>query len=96
MTLQSARDWTILSSDALKALTVELRSVNEALWDIEDGIRDCERAGDFGTKFIELARSVYAKNDHRAALKRKINVLLGSKLIEEKSYAGASVVLCQE
>jgi hypothetical protein len=68
--------------------------VNEALWDIEDGIRDCERAGNFDTKFIELARSVYAKNDHRAALKRKINVLVGSKLIEEKSYAGAPAVLC--
>ena len=94
-TLEAARDRTIVSSDALTALTVELRLVNESLWEIEDGIRDCERAGDFGAKFIELARSVYAKNDQRAALKRKINVLLGSKLIEEKSYAGAPAVLCQ-
>ena len=61
-------------------------SVNEALWDIEDEIRACERAGDFGPKFVELARSVYFNNDNRAAIKRKINVLLGSKLIEEKSY----------
>jgi hypothetical protein len=62
------------------------------LWQIEDDIRDCERAGDFGPRFIELARSVYCQNDERAALKRKINSLLGSALIEEKSYApyGAS------
>ena len=50
--------------------------------------RGCERTGDFGPKFVELARSVYHNNDQRAALKRKINVLLGSKIIEEKSYAG--------
>ncbi len=61
--------------------------MNERLWDIEDGIRECERAGDFGPKFVELARSVYFNNDHRAAIKRRINMLLGSKLIEEKSYA---------
>ncbi len=93
-TLRSARDRTMLSSEALAALTIELRSVNELLWEVEDGIRDCERAGDFGPKFVELARSVYIKNDHRAALKRKINVLLGSKIIEEKSYAGTPAVLC--
>jgi hypothetical protein len=50
-------------------------------------IRGCERAGDFGPKFVELARSVYQNNDSRAAIKRKINVLLGPKIIEEKSYA---------
>lgn len=49
--------------------------------------RDCEREGDFGPQFIELARSVYHSNDRRAALKREINELLGSKLVEEKSYA---------
>jgi hypothetical protein len=47
----------------------------------------CERAGDFGPKFVGLARSVYRNNDSRSAIKRKINVLLGSKIIEEKSYA---------
>jgi hypothetical protein len=57
-------------------------------WLNEDEIRGCERTGDFGPKFVELARSVYHNNDHRAALKRLINVLLGSKIIEEKSYAG--------
>jgi hypothetical protein len=65
-----------LSSDALATLTAELRSVNEALREIEDLIRGCERAGDFGPKFVELARSVYQNNDSRAAIKRKINVLL--------------------
>ncbi len=65
-------------------LTAELRSVNESLWTIEDEIRACERDGDFGPKFIELARSVYKANDRRATLKRQINVQLGSGLIEEK------------
>jgi hypothetical protein len=87
-TLRLAHERTIRPSDALRSLTADLRTVNAALWDIEDAIRDCERAGDFGEKFIELARSVYMKNDHRAVLKRKINVLLGSKIVEEKSYAG--------
>jgi len=64
-----------------------LREVNEALWDIEDAIREQERAGDFGPRFVELARSVYRRNDARAALKREINLALGSELIEEKSYA---------
>jgi hypothetical protein len=67
-TLQLARDRTILPSDALASLTIELLSVNAALWDIEDQIRDCEREGDFGPKFVELARSVYINNDHRAVL----------------------------
>jgi hypothetical protein len=74
------------SPPALAALTEELRSVNRLLWDIEDEIRDCERRQDFGPRFIELARSVYGKNDQRAAVKRRINILLGSDLVEEKSY----------
>jgi post-segregation antitoxin (ccd killing protein) len=90
-TLRSARDRTILSSDALAALTAELRSVNETLWEIEDEIRGCERADDFGPKFVALARSVYHNNDNRAVIKRKINVLLGSKIIEEKSYTVGSL-----
>ena len=63
-----------------------LCAVNEALWDIEDEIRDCERRKDFGPRFLELARSVYHSNDRRAALKRELNQLLGSELVEEKSY----------
>ncbi len=87
--LRSARDRTIRPSDELTSLAVELRDVNERLWDIEDEIRGCERVGDLGSKFVDLARSVYRNNDHRAAIKRRINVLLGSKIIEEKSYVAA-------
>ena len=85
--LEAARDGATASSPELSALTAQLKQVNEALWEIEDAIRDCEREQDFGPKFVELARSVYHSNDRRAALKRQVNELLGSKLIEEKSYA---------
>lgn len=74
------------SSDPATALA-ELKAVNEALWEIEDSIRDCEREKDFGPRFIELARSVYKTNDRRAELKRQLNVLFGSTIIEQKSYA---------
>lgn len=70
----------------LATLTADIKTVNEALWEIEDDIRDCERDKDFGPRFVELARSVYKTNDRRAALKRDINMLLGSALVEEKSY----------
>lgn len=63
-----------------------LLAVNEALWDIEDNIRLKERAQAFDAEFIELARSVYIRNDERAAFKREINQKLGSELVEEKSY----------
>lgn len=63
-----------------------LKQVNEALWDIEDAIRREEKAAAFGDRFIELARSVYVRNDERAAVKREINDKLGSRLVEEKSY----------
>ena len=83
--LAAARDRAIRSSAPLDELTGALKKTNEALWDIEDAIRICEKAQNIGTKFIELARSVYRENDHRADLKRpEINTLLGSKLIEEK------------
>lgn len=75
-------------SARLTELSEELKSVNESLWDVEDAIRDCERCGDFTAAFIELARSVYRQNDRRAAVKRQINELLGSRLVEEKAYAG--------
>ncbi len=64
-----------------------LKDINENIWDIEDGIRDKERAKEFDQEFIELARSVYFSNDKRAEIKRVINIKLGSNLIEEKSYA---------
>ena len=63
-----------------------LREVNERLWQIEDDVRLCERGQDFGPRFVELARSVYRENDQRSALKRAVNELFGSRLIEEKSY----------
>jgi hypothetical protein len=68
-------------------LRTRLRAVNGELWDIEDAIRECERRADFGEAFVGLARSVYRTNDERAALKRLINELAGSRLVEEKSYA---------
>ncbi len=70
----------------LAELAEHLHSVNEALWDIEDEIRDCERRRDFGQRFIELARQVYRTNDRRASLKYRVNDLLGSDIIEEKAY----------
>lgn len=85
-TLVASRDGALPASDRLNQLTADLKAVNMELWTIEDDIRDCERDGDFGTRFIELARSVYRTNDKRAALKREINDLLGSRLVEEKSY----------
>lgn len=85
--LEAARDAAIAASAQLTGLTTQLKQVNETLWVIEDSIRDCERGQDFGPEFIELARAVYHSNDRRAAIKKQINELLGSKLIEEKSYA---------
>ena len=64
----------------------ELLDINTRLWEIEDGIRECERAKDFGEKFVELARSVYFTNDKRAEVKKQINLRTGSALVEEKSY----------
>ncbi len=63
-----------------------LQRVNEALWDIEDKIRDKELVKQFDAEFIELARAVYITNDERAAVKKRINVALGSRIVEEKSY----------
>lgn len=85
--LTAARDAHTEASEALTDLTGQLKKINETLWEIEDDIRDCERAKDFGETFIELARAVYHTNDERARVKREINELLGSALVEEKSYA---------
>ncbi|MEY4063826.1 MAG: hypothetical protein RIR26_34 [Pseudomonadota bacterium] len=67
-------------------LVSELKSINEALWVIEDDIRDQERAKMFDAKFIELARAVYVTNDQRFVVKSKINREMGSAYAEEKSY----------
>jgi len=84
--LRAVCDRSISPSATLTALAAELRGVNEVVWDVEDEIRRCERASEFGPRFVELARSVYKKNDERAAIKRRINELLRSRIIEEKSY----------
>lgn len=71
----------------LERLAAELKAVNEKIWEIEDEIRDHERAHNFGDSFVRIARLVYQTNDKRAEIKRRINDLLNSKLVEEKSYA---------
>jgi hypothetical protein len=63
-----------------------LQDVNERLWDIEDLIRNKEAKQTFDREFVELARSVYISNDERATIKKRVNVQLGSRLVEEKSY----------
>lgn len=73
-------------SAALDDEEAELERVNGALWEIEDRIREHEARRLFDAAFIELARAVYLRNDERAAIKRRINLALGSALIEEKSY----------
>jgi hypothetical protein len=85
--LLAVQSRSLRPSQELARLTSQLKTVNESLWEIEDNIREQERNQDFGARFIELARSVYHKNDERAAIKRKINELLGSRIVEEKSYA---------
>lgn len=69
-----------------EAEMAELTRVNRALWDVEDRLRASEAAGEFGAAFIEDARSVYRLNDRRAAVKRALNVRLGSDLVEEKLH----------
>jgi len=75
-----------LSQTDISEPRAKLLAVNETLWDIEDRIRLKEKAQAFDQEFIELARAVYFRNDERAAFKRQINLLLGSQLVEEKSY----------
>ncbi|UUX49544.1 DUF6165 family protein [Nisaea acidiphila] len=84
--LDAVRRETLPASAELADATARLKAVNEELWMIEDDIRDCERGGDFGETFVSLARAVYRTNDRRAAIKKEINLLLGSALVEEKSY----------
>jgi len=73
-------------TDEIKSLYEDLKKINIKLWNIEDGKRDCERNGNFGEKFIQLARSVYIENDQRAKIKNKINKISGSNISEVKSY----------
>jgi hypothetical protein len=77
----------VLALNKVAALKLRLDAINRDLWDIENLLRQGELEGDFGPAFVSLARSVYKKNDERAALKRKINRILQSELVEEKSYS---------
>lgn len=77
---------SIDEDDTIRALHAELKTINEKLWEIEDDIRDKERAKEFDERFIELARSVYFTNDRRSEVKKKLNLHLGSQIVEEKSY----------
>jgi hypothetical protein len=83
------RTWSesVYGPKDISAETAALQAVNERLWVIEDDIRDKERAQSFDEGFIALARSVYIENDERAAIKKRINTMLGSAIVEEKSYA---------
>jgi hypothetical protein len=82
------RTWATLgtATQSVAADEAALQAVNEQLWDIEDRIRDKEAARSFDPDFIELARAVYHRNDERAAIKKRINIALGSRIVEEKSY----------
>ncbi len=82
----SAAQGVDLNDAHLRLLTAELRLVNEALWDIEDKIRAKEAEKCFDQAFVELARSVYIHNDKRADLKRRINLLMRSSIVDEKQY----------
>jgi hypothetical protein len=77
---------TVEDDEQIRALSGELKSINEALWEIEDDIRDEERNKRFRDRFIELARAVYVTNDERANAKKKVNLHLNSSIVEEKSY----------
>lgn len=76
----------VKDEDQLKKLHNDLLEVNKKLWKIEDDIRECERANDFGDTFVALARAVYYTNDDRSDVKKEINMYTGSDLVEEKSY----------
>jgi ABC-type Fe3+-citrate transport system substrate-binding protein len=86
-TLTNAMNLAIETSEQISDLSGRLKEVNERLWETEDAIRECESRQDFGQVFIDLARSVYRLNDVRADLKRSINMLLGARIVEEKSYS---------
>lgn len=85
--LMKVQQSAVAGLPGIAELRARLKETNTRIWDIENQIRELERAGDFGLPFVEVARSVYRTNDERARLKREINELAGSKLVEEKSYA---------
>jgi transcriptional regulator of nitric oxide reductase len=84
--LQETWQEAISDDEVIRDLHAQLKEINEALWEIEDDIRDKERAREFDDRFIELARAVYFTNDRRSKVKKDLNLNLGSQIIEEKSY----------
>ena len=77
----------IKDQDSLNQKINKLQSINQELWDIENHKRECEANKDFGEKFIQLSRDVHFKNDIRAQIKKEINLLTDSIIIEEKEYS---------
>ena len=84
--LHASWQQSVDEDDTVRRIHDKLKTINEALWEIEDDIRDKERAREFDQVFIDLARSVYVTNDQRADAKKELNVYLGSEIVEEKSY----------
>lgn len=84
--LQNSWAAAVADDDVIRDLHKQLREVNEALWEIEDNIRDKERQEAFDQEFTNLARAVYITNDHRSRIKKNLNLHLGSQIVEEKSY----------
>lgn len=84
--LKETWDKAVKEDDVIRNLHDQLKEINEALWEIEDDIRDKERVKEFDQRFIELARAVYFTNDRRSQVKKDLNLHLGSEIIEEKSY----------
>ena len=84
--LRATWDESPLSAHDVVGLRADLKQVNETLWEIEDFIRVKEAEQSFDEQFVEFARAVYVNNDRRAALKRSLNELTGSTLVEEKDY----------
>jgi hypothetical protein len=84
--LQASWRQAVEQDETVSRIHTELKTINEALWVIEDDIRDKERAREFDQVFIDLARSVYVTNDQRANAKKELNTYLGSEIVEEKSY----------
>lgn len=89
--LRGVRERELPASPRLRALEAALAAANRELWDLEESLRECERAGVFDAHFVALARQVYLTNDRRAALKRNIDALVGSEVREYKSHALPSV-----
>lgn len=85
--LEAIADAELSGKGDYDPLLRDLLAVNAKLWDIEEAKRDCERHKTFDERFVELARAVYLENDRRALLKRTLNQMLGSEIVEEKSYA---------